>query len=72
MNLEVGKTYKIHHVRKGKFTVKINRTLSEWATGTITDGVAKAISKEIPDLYQGDKVNLKISLIKKAVELPNE
>lgn len=39
--MEVGKTYKVNHSRKGKFTMKVTYVDEEWATGVITDGHAK-------------------------------
>lgn len=43
MAVEIGKTYKIDHSRKGKFTGRVLRMCSTWATVLVVDGHAAAM-----------------------------
>ncbi len=42
MELELNKTYKVKHRRKGSFTMKVTAVTSDVVSGIIVDGVAKA------------------------------
>jgi hypothetical protein len=42
-SVEVGKTYKVDHCRKGKFTMKVSHVDDEWVHGHIVEGVALAL-----------------------------
>lgn len=42
-NLEVKKTYKVNHSRKGTFELKITSLSEEWVTGIIVNGMARAM-----------------------------
>jgi hypothetical protein len=40
---EIGKKYKVIHTRKGEFWMRATAVSGEWLTGTITDGIARAV-----------------------------
>lgn len=42
--MEKGETYKVHHSRKGAFTMKITKDDGDWVAGVIIDGEAKYLS----------------------------
>lgn len=44
--LSEGKQYIVRNERKGTFTMLVTKIDGEWITGTITDGVAKAIVRD--------------------------
>lgn len=43
--LSEGKQYEVRNERKGTFTMLVTKIDGEWITGTITEGVAKAIMR---------------------------
>lgn len=40
---EVGKTYEVRHSRKGTFVMTVTALDGIWLTGTIVDGISKAL-----------------------------
>lgn len=60
--MEIGKTYKIKHSRKGSFTAKAIGTDGEWITVEIVSGVAHAMMYyNVANV--GDQTTLRISHI---------
>ena len=57
-----GKTYKINHARKGRFTVKTIEIDGEWITVEIVSGVANAMM-EYNVAKSGEQITLRISHI---------
>jgi hypothetical protein len=43
--LSEGKQYEVRNERKGTFTMLVTKIDGEWITGTITEGVAKAMMR---------------------------
>ncbi len=68
---EKGKTYNVHHARKGKFQIKVTSIMGEWINGTITEGHAQLVAAESEDLTVGDEVTLRHSLVISYEEVPN-
>ncbi len=60
-NLEVGKTYRINHSRKGVFNGRLISLDDTWAVVVITDGKAGAML-EYNERYEGETVNVRRSL----------
>jgi hypothetical protein len=44
--MEIGKTYKVIHKRKGEFVLKIIEGNDVWVKGLIVDGVAQYLNEE--------------------------
>ena len=44
--IEVGRTYKVNHSRKGKFSLCVTKVDGEWVTGTITGGAAHFMTED--------------------------
>jgi len=42
-DLLVGRVYRVHHSRKGTFTMRILTVDDEWVSGELVDGIANAI-----------------------------
>jgi len=40
---EAGKYYKVNHTRKGRFSIRVTLQDKEWLSGTIIEGVARAL-----------------------------
>lgn len=74
LQFEIGKTYRVHCARKGKFSLLVKRlspdvdrwtkasTTDGWITGKITAGKADAIKPENRG-YVGDEITIRKSLI---------
>lgn len=43
--LSEGKEYEVRNQRKGTFSMRVTKIDGEWITGTITEGVAKAMMR---------------------------
>jgi hypothetical protein len=67
LDLEVGKTYKLRHTRKGEFTAKVLSCDDEWAEVEIVEGEAKEMSRE--NEGPGEKVTIRVAHVFKAVEV---
>ena len=61
--METGKIYKVVHIRKGVFHIKITEISDEWVTGTIVQGFANAILKD-NEREAGEDIKVKKSLCK--------
>lgn len=59
-NIEIKKTYKVNHSRKGIFELNITRIDEEWVTGIIVNGMAKAILSYNERLI-GDEITIRRS-----------
>lgn len=59
MKLEVGKTYKINHSRRGEFYGKCLEFDDEWGRFKITSGVARFISRD--DKTEGAEITTRLS-----------
>lgn len=66
--MEIGKTYKINHSRKGTFIAKAIGTDGEWITVEIVSGVADAMM-DYNAATAGEKVTLRISHIRSSEEV---
>lgn len=61
--IESGKTYRVNHSRKGKFTMRVTAVRGEWIDGLIIDGRAKYMSMQNQgEGYVGDEVTVRASL----------
>lgn len=65
--MEVGKTYRITHTRKGTFTGRVLSNDGEWAEIEVTDGVAEHMVKD--DVGPGGRVNVRLSQVAHAAEV---
>ena len=61
--IEVNKTYKVYHNRKGKFTMHVTSFDSTWVKGTIVDGKAGAMLK-YNEKEKGEEITVRISFCK--------
>lgn len=69
MILEVGKTYKVSHDRKGSFTVRVTSQCDTWTTGIITKGKTLAMC-DYNKADEGESVTFRSKWTRKAVEIP--
>lgn len=73
MKPEVGKTYHVDHVRKGKFTIKVTAVNGEWVEGVIIGGRVKyASAAHSNEGYVGDAVTVRTTLAKFTEATVNE
>lgn len=63
MTPETGKTYKVHHSRKGELLIKVSSVNDTWFTGELLDGVPKMLGS-MPPSQVGDTMTARISLCK--------
>ena len=69
IDLEIGKTYKFNHSRKGKFIGRIESLDEEWCSAIVTEGQADAmLDYNIKDV--GESVSMRRSFIISAIEEP--
>ncbi len=59
-NIEVGKTYRVSHSRKGTFDMQITSVNDEWAEGVIVKGRAKALM-DYNEKETGETITVRIS-----------
>lgn len=59
-HIEVGKTYRVSHSRKGAFTGRLLGVDDTWASFEITEGKAKALLEE-NERFAGDEVTVRRS-----------
>ena len=59
-NIEVGKTYRVSHSRKGTFDMRMTFVGDEWADGMIVKGRAKAMLPH-NERETGEKITVRIS-----------
>ena len=59
-SIEIGKTYKVNHSRKGTFHLKVTAVDDAWVTGLIASGKAGAIIPE-NEVYEGEAITLRAS-----------
>jgi len=59
-NIEVGKTYRVIHSRKGTFDMRIASFNDEWAEGVIVKGSAKAMM-DYNEKETGENITVRIS-----------
>jgi uncharacterized protein (UPF0179 family) len=57
-NIEVNKTYKVNHSRKGKFIGKLVSNDGEWVKIEISDGKAQALL-EMNEAYVGETITVR-------------
>lgn len=62
-DLEIGKTYRVASSRKGTFAGRLEKACSEWATFTITAGMADAML-QYNRRYEGEEVTVRRSFCK--------
>lgn len=67
--MEIGKEYRVRHMTKGVFDVRISELNETWATGEITSGKAKAI---LPDNVKivGDTITMRREFLLNVLEMP--
>jgi len=58
--METGKTYKVHHSRKGTFTMRITKDDGGWVEGVIVDGEAKYLTET--NRVGGEAISIRKSL----------
>ena len=66
--MEIGKTYKIKHSRKGTFIAKAIGTDGEWVAVEIVSGVARAMM-QYNAAVAGEQITLRISHILSSEEV---
>ena len=59
--IEIGKNYKIVHVRKGEFNITVTGENDTWLHGTIIEGYANAIHNNNIRV-EGDTITVRKSL----------
>lgn len=62
LNFQIGKTYKVDHSRRGRFTIKVTQLSDEWVTGVVLDGAPKGIRGDVTADH-GEELTSRISLI---------
>ena len=67
--LENGKIYWVNHSRKGPFVMRVDSQDSDWAHGVVIEGKAGAIH-EVNERHEGERVSVRINLLREAVEQP--
>ena len=66
--MEVGKTYKVTHSRKGTFVVEVTKMTAVWMTGVMQEGTTwTMISGNQKGV--GDEVTLRIGFLRKIEEV---
>ncbi len=60
--MEVGKTYKVTHARKGTFVVEVTGLSPTWMTGVMVDGTTRTMMPE-NEKGAGEDVTLRISFL---------
>lgn len=67
--VENGKTYNVHHSRKGKFVLCVSSQCEEWISGTIVSGTARAMM-DYNIKEAGEEITIRKSFIYSATEVP--
>jgi len=67
--MEVGKEYRVRHMMKGVFDIRVTALDETWAQGVITSGKAKA---NLPDNTKaaGDKITVRRAFLLNVLEIP--
>lgn len=59
-DLKTGKTYRVHHSRKGDFTLKVDADHGDFVSGWVLEGIAVHLVN--PDALPGDPITIRKSL----------
>lgn len=62
MRIEPGKTYRVTHIRKGKFTLLVTAVTPAFVDGKILEGRVGMLSAANPDKVAGDFISVRTSL----------
>lgn len=60
--MQVGKTYKINHTRKGRFSIRVESNDGEWVKGLVVSGKAGAMMAH-NEREAGEEITVRKSLI---------
>lgn len=69
VQVENGKTYNVHHSRKGKFVLLVSSQSEEWISGTIVSGTARAMM-DYNIKEAGEEITVRKSFLSSATEVP--
>lgn len=69
VQVENGKTYKVHHSRKGKFVLMVSSQCEEWISGAIVSGTARAMM-DYNIKEAGEEITVRKSHLYSATEVP--